>query len=162
MSETHTYVIRNDRMVERKDGEIVQTGGDRYALYISEAEISKEDFQELLDSEISEQDVEKILTIKFGTAVKLSGSIILKRGTPFDNVTVYSEDNGETKLDEQDQTLYKKLTNLITDSNTLAKQLFEIQQQLMEKQEEIQIIQTELEPSLGKKENKTMHLCKRK
>lgn len=161
MPETHTYAIRNDRTVEKKDGEIVQIGGDRYALYISKAEISKEDFQRLIDAKISEQDIERILTVQFGTAVKLSGSIILKRGTPFDNITVYSEDNGETKLDEQDQTLYEKLTTSISDSNILAKELFEIQKLLMQKQREIQSIQTQLEQNIEKKGNKVMRLHKK-
>ncbi len=129
--EYHTYIVQRNKYTTNKDGEVVQVGGDWYSCFTScgEVKISKETISKLVKSSLSIKEIEKACQ-KIDPTFKLSGSIILKRGTPFENASVYIEDDGTIKDDSNDHEYKEELDELIELSNEQAQALQETQEKI--------------------------------
>lgn len=129
--EYHTYIVQRNKYTTNKDGEVVQVGGDWYSCFTSsgEVKISKETIAKLVKSSLSIKEIEKACQ-KIDPTFKLSGSIILKRGTPFGNANVYIEDDGRNNDEVEDNEYRDELEELIKLSNEQSNALQETQEKI--------------------------------
>ena len=121
----HTYMVQRNKYTINQNGETVQLGGDWYSVYTSEGKVtvSEDVIRSLVSKGCSAKEIERAGK-KINDTFKLSGSIILVRGTPFGNTTVYREDNGiEESVNEVDQEMKDELNSLIELSETQSMEL---------------------------------------
>ena len=112
--ETHTYVVQQNKYTVTKNGEVVQVGGDWYNLFTSSGEVRVpgDIIKKLVKNGYTPQAIE-VEGKKYNDTFKLSGAVILKRGTPFGDTTVYVEDLDDgRKFDKEDEELVEELTEL--------------------------------------------------
>jgi hypothetical protein len=112
--ETHTYVVQQNQYTVTKKGEVKQVGGDWYNLYTSagEVRVPGDIIKKLVRRGYTAQAIEAEGQ-KYNDTFKLSGAVILKRGTPFGDTTVYVEDIDDgRKFDKEDEELVEELTEL--------------------------------------------------
>ena len=129
--EIHTYIVQRNKYTTNKDGEAVQVGGDWYSCFTScgEVKISKETIAKLVSSSLSSKEIEKACQ-KIDPTFKLSGSIILKRGTPFENASIYREDDGMGDDVLEDSEYRDELEELIKLSTEQSQALQETQEKI--------------------------------
>ncbi len=112
--ETHTYVVQQNKYTVTKKGEVKQVGGDWYNIFTSAGEIRipGDIIKKLVKKGYTPQAIEAEGK-KYNDSFKLSGAVILKRGTPFGDTTVYVEelDDGR-KYDADDETLVEEFSEL--------------------------------------------------
>ena len=112
--ETHTYVVQQNKYTVTKSGEVVQVGGDWYNLFTSSGEIRVpgDIIKKLVKNGYTPQAIE-VEGKKYNDTFKLSGAVILKRGTPFGDTTVYVEDLDDgRKYDKEDEELVEEFNEL--------------------------------------------------
>ncbi len=112
--ETHTYVVQQNKYTVTKNGEVVQVGGDWYNLFTSSGEIRVpgDIIKKLVKNGYTPQAIE-VEGKKYNDTFKLSGAVILKRGTPFGDTTVYVEDLDDgRKYDKEDEELVEEFNEL--------------------------------------------------
>ena len=131
--ECHTYIVQRNKYTTNKDGEVVQVGGDWYSCFTAsgEVKISKETFSKLVNSTLSIKQIERACR-KIDPTFKLSGSIILKRGTPFESATIYREDDGKINDTQDNSEVKDELEELIRLSNEQSMALQETQKKIKE------------------------------
>lgn len=128
----HTYMVQRNKYTINKNGETVQVGGDWYSVYTSKGtvRIPEDVIRSLVSKGCSAREIERAGK-KINDSFKLSGSIILVRGTPFGNTTIYREDNGiEESVNEVDEETKKELNSLIELSETQSMELQYTQQKI--------------------------------
>lgn len=112
--ETHTYVVQQNKYTVTKKGEVKQVGGDWYNIFTSAGEIRipGDIIKKLVKKGYTPQAIEAEGK-KYNDSFKLSGAVILKRGTPFGDTTVYVEDLDDgRKYDADDETLVEEFSEL--------------------------------------------------
>ena len=112
--ETHTYVVQQNKYTVTKKGEVKQVGGDWYNIFTSagEVRIPGDIIKKLVKKGYTPQAIEAEGK-KYNDSFKLSGAVILKRGTPFGDTTVYVEDLDDgRKYDADDETLVEEFSEL--------------------------------------------------
>ena len=112
--ETHTYVVQQNKYTVTKNGEVKQVGGDWYNLFTSagEVRVPGDIIKKLVKSGYTPQAIE-VEGKKYNDTFKLSGAVILKRGTPFGDTTVYVEDIDDGRqYDKDDEKVVEEFTEL--------------------------------------------------
>ena len=112
--ETHTYVVQQNKYTVTKSGEVKQVGGDWYNIFTSagEVRIPGDIIKKLVKRGYTPQAIEEEGK-KYNESFKLSGAVILKRGTPFGDTTVYVEDIDDgRRFDADDETLVEEFSEL--------------------------------------------------
>ena len=112
--ETHTYVVLQNNYTVTKNGEVKQVGGDWYNVFTSKGEVRVpgDIIKKLVRKGCSPQTIAEEGR-KYNETFKLSGGLILERGTPFGDATVYVEDIDDgRKYDADDETLVEELSDL--------------------------------------------------
>ena len=128
----HTYMVQRNKYTVNKNGLTVQLGGDWYSVYTSEGEVtvSEDVIRRLVSRGCSAKEIERAGK-KINDTFKLSGSIILARGTPFGNATIYREYNGlDESVNEDDQEMKNELNSLIELSETQSMELQDTQEKI--------------------------------
>ncbi len=121
----HTYMVQRNKYTVNKNGETIQLGGDWYSVYTSKGKVtvSEDVIRSLVAKGCSAKEIERAGK-KINDTFKLSGSIILTRGTPFGNTTIYREDNGLTEtINDEDEQMKVELQSLIDMSETQSMEL---------------------------------------
>ena len=112
--ETHTYVVQQNKYTVTKSGEVKQVGGDWYNLFTSagEVRVPGDIIKKLVKNGYTPQAIEAEGK-KYNDTFKLSGAVILQRGTPFGETTVYVEDIDDGRaFDKDDEELVDELKEL--------------------------------------------------
>ena len=112
--DSHTYVVLQNNYTVTKDGEVKQIGGDWYNIFTSKGEIRipGDVIKKLVRRGCTPQAIE-VEGKKYNDTFKLSGGLILERGTPFGDTTVYIEDIGDGReFDTEDETLVEEFNDL--------------------------------------------------
>lgn len=112
--ETHTYVVQQNKYTVTKNGEVVQVGGDWYNLFTSSGEVRVpgDIIKKLVKNGYTPQAIE-VEGKKYNDTFKLSGAVILKRGTPFGDTTVYVEDLDDgRRYDKEEEELVEEFNEL--------------------------------------------------
>lgn len=121
----HTYMVQRNKYTINKNGETIQLGGDWYSVYTSKGKVTVDEsvIKDLVSRGCSAKEIERAGK-KINDTFKLSGSIILERGTPFGNTTIYREDNGIDELvNAEDEQMKVELQSLIDMSETQSMEL---------------------------------------
>ena len=130
--ETHTYIVQQNKYTVTKEGKVVQKGGDWYNLYTASGEvrIPGDIIKRLVRNGYTAQEIEAVGQ-KYNDTFKLSGAVILKRGTPFGDTVVYAEDLDDGRnYDEEDEDLVETFTELTRSIEEQVNSINDTQEQL--------------------------------